>query len=86
MIALVNKMFFNIYRKLKGVSSRIAVCAPEFCTVYAVSKGKLSSIRPSNIETNGSIRDDSSETSCSTTSSSNYTFSSQIGICTLHKF
>ncbi|KAF5461826.1 hypothetical protein F2P56_017890 [Juglans regia] len=65
-------------RKLKGVSSRIAVCAPEFCTVYAVSKGKLSSIRPSSIETNGSIRDDSSETSCSTTNSSSYTFSSQI--------
>ncbi|XP_021686952.2 U-box domain-containing protein 35 isoform X2 [Hevea brasiliensis] len=65
-------------RKLKGndLSSRISTCTPNFCTVYAVSKGKLSSIRPSDLETNGSIRDDSSVTS-STNSSSSHTLSLQ---------
>ncbi|GMI76632.1 hypothetical protein like AT4G25160 [Hibiscus trionum] len=66
-------------RKLKknNMSSRISACTPSFCTVYAVSKGKLSSIRPADSEMNGSIRDDSSETSFSSKNSSGYTFSSQ---------
>ncbi|XP_022771551.1 U-box domain-containing protein 35 isoform X2 [Durio zibethinus] len=66
-------------RKLKknNLSSRISVCTPSFCTVYAVSKGKLASIRPSDLETNGSTKDDSSETSVSSKSASSYTFSSQ---------
>ncbi|KAG8652797.1 U-box domain-containing protein 35 isoform X3 [Manihot esculenta] len=65
-------------RKLKGndLSSRISTCTPKFCTVYAISKGKLKSIRPSDLETNGSTRDDSSVTS-STNSSSSQTLSSQ---------
>ncbi|XP_022771567.1 U-box domain-containing protein 35 isoform X4 [Durio zibethinus] len=68
-------------RKLKknNLSSRISVCTPSFCTVYAVSKGKLASIRPSDLETNGSTKDDSSETSVSSKSASSYTFSSQTG-------
>lgn len=63
-------------RKVKGqtLSSRISECTPSFCTVYAVSKGKLSSIRPSDSDTNRSIHDDSSDTSCST-NGSNYTSS-----------
>ncbi|XVF08510.1 hypothetical protein REPUB_Repub07fG0009300 [Reevesia pubescens] len=66
-------------RKLKNnnLSSRISVCTPSFCTVYAVSKGKLSSIRPSDLETNASTKDDSSETSFSSKSSLSYTFGSQ---------
>ncbi|XP_007038299.2 PREDICTED: U-box domain-containing protein 35 [Theobroma cacao] len=66
-------------RKLKknNLSSRISVCTPSFCTVYAVSKGQLSSIRPSDSETNVSTKDDSSETSVSCKSSSSYTFSSE---------
>ncbi|OMO94849.1 hypothetical protein CCACVL1_05766 [Corchorus capsularis] len=66
-------------RKLKknSLSSRISVCTPSFCTVYAVSKGKLSSIRPSDLETNGSSKDDCSEASFSSKSSTSYTSSSQ---------
>ncbi|KAF7824864.1 U-box domain-containing protein 35 isoform X1 [Senna tora] len=63
--------------KLKGVSAKISVCTPRFCTVYAVSKGKLSSLRSSDIEINGSLTEDNSETSGSTNSSSNYTSTSQ---------
>ncbi|XP_004499631.1 U-box domain-containing protein 35-like isoform X2 [Cicer arietinum] len=58
--------------KHKGMSAKISVCIPRFCTVYAVSKGKLS-IRPSDMEIDGSIIDDTSETSFSSSSSSNYT-------------
>ncbi|XVF11237.1 hypothetical protein REPUB_Repub08aG0009100 [Reevesia pubescens] len=66
-------------RKLRrnNLSSRISVCTPSFCTVYAVSKGKLSSIRPSDLETNASTKDDRSETSFSSKSPSSYNFSSQ---------
>lgn len=64
------------------MSSRISESTPSFCTVYAVSKGKLSSVRPSDSETTGSIRDDISETSCSTstTTSSSQASNSQTGI------
>ncbi|KAF5456243.1 hypothetical protein F2P56_025744 [Juglans regia] len=66
-------------RKLKGLASKISVRTPRFCTVYAISKGKLSSIRPSNIEMTRSLKDDSSEASYSTRSSSCYTSSSLTG-------
>ncbi|XP_050224602.1 U-box domain-containing protein 35-like isoform X2 [Mercurialis annua] len=62
-------------RKLK-LSSQISDCTPSFCTVYAVSKGKLTSVRPSDLETIGSMRDDTSVAS-STNSSSSCTSSSQ---------
>lgn len=68
----------NLFRrKVKGrqLSSRIAECAPSFCTVYAVSKGKLSSVRQSFSETNESLKDDSSDSS--TTQKSSYSRSSQ---------
>ncbi|KAA8533898.1 hypothetical protein F0562_031415 [Nyssa sinensis] len=66
-------------RKLRGrnLSSRISECTSSFCTVYAVSKGKLASVRPSDSRTNGSIKDDSSDTSFSTRNSSSYTSSSR---------
>ncbi|XP_065871716.1 U-box domain-containing protein 35-like [Euphorbia lathyris] len=66
-------------RKLRGntMSSRISACIPNFCTVYAVSKGKLLSIRPSDEETNGSINDDSSVSNSSICNSSSHTFSTQ---------
>ncbi|XP_062164279.1 U-box domain-containing protein 35-like [Alnus glutinosa] len=63
-------------RKREGLSSRISKCTSTFCAVYAVSKGKLSSMRPANKETNGSIKDDCSVTSYSTKSSSSNTSSS----------
>ncbi|KAL1559301.1 non-specific serine/threonine protein kinase [Salvia divinorum] len=53
----------SIFSRARTLSSNIAECCPPFCTVYAVSKGKLSSIRPADSETNQSFRDDSSDTS-----------------------
>ncbi|KAA8539769.1 hypothetical protein F0562_026461 [Nyssa sinensis] len=66
----------SIFSRGRNLSSSISESTPKFCTVYAVSKGKLSSVRPSDSETNRSIKDDSSDTSCSSNSSS-YTSSSQ---------
>ncbi|XP_047153096.1 U-box domain-containing protein 52-like [Vigna umbellata] len=62
--------------KQKGISMKISVSTPRFCTVYAISKGKLS-IRQSDMPIDGSIVDDASETSLSSSSSSNYTSTSQ---------
>ncbi|XP_061348922.1 U-box domain-containing protein 35-like [Gastrolobium bilobum] len=62
--------------KQKGMSAKISVSTPRFCTVYAVSKGKLS-IRPSDVQIDGSIIDDASETSFSSNSPSNYASTSQ---------
>ncbi|XP_022738516.1 LOW QUALITY PROTEIN: U-box domain-containing protein 35-like [Durio zibethinus] len=76
-IGTSSRGMFTRKLKKKKMSSRISVGTPSFCTVYAVSKGKLTSIRPSNSEINGSIKDDSSETSFSSKSSSSYSFSSQ---------
>ncbi|XP_047941146.1 U-box domain-containing protein 35 isoform X2 [Salvia hispanica] len=53
----------SIFSRARTLSSNIAERCPPFCTVYAVSKGKLSSMRPADSETNQSFRDDSSETS-----------------------
>ncbi|XP_041994968.1 U-box domain-containing protein 35-like isoform X1 [Salvia splendens] len=53
----------SIFSRARTLSSNIAERCPPFCTVYAVSKGKLSSIRPADSETNQSFRDDSSDTS-----------------------
>eukprot|EP00262_Sarcandra_glabra_P014275 TRINITY_DN413_c0_g1_i1.p1 TRINITY_DN413_c0_g1~~TRINITY_DN413_c0_g1_i1.p1 ORF type:complete len:830 (-),score=143.23 TRINITY_DN413_c0_g1_i1:275-2764(-) len=73
-------------RKFKGrsTSSRISGCIPSFCTVYIVSKGKLSSVRASDcciiskrdlssmhtstLETNKTTKDESDCTSPSTNS------------------
>lgn len=66
------------FSKHKGFSAKISVCIPRFCTVYAVSKGKLF-IRPSDMQIVGSIIDDTSETSFSSSSSSNYTSTTQTG-------
>ncbi|XP_023520539.1 U-box domain-containing protein 35-like isoform X1 [Cucurbita pepo subsp. pepo] len=59
-IGVSSQGFFS--RKLNGLSSRISALAPRHCTVYAISKGQLASIRPPNMETNVSI-DDASEAS-----------------------
>ncbi|PIN06760.1 Serine/threonine protein kinase [Handroanthus impetiginosus] len=67
----------RIFSRSRTMSSRISECCPTFCTVYAVSKGKLSSLRPSDSETNECCRDDSSDTSCSTDNSSSHIASSQ---------
>ncbi|XP_058721929.1 U-box domain-containing protein 35-like [Vicia villosa] len=67
----------GIFRsKHKGMSARISVCTPTFCTVYAVSKGKLS-IRQSDTQIDGSITDNMSEVSFSSSDSSNFTSTTQ---------
>ncbi|XAR71827.1 Non-specific serine/threonine protein kinase [Bertholletia excelsa] len=67
----------GMFSRGRNLSSKISECTPGFCTVYAVSKGKLSSLRPSDMEITGSIKDDSSETTSSTNNSSSYIPSSQ---------
>ncbi|PON51051.1 Mitogen-activated protein kinase kinase kinase [Parasponia andersonii] len=66
-------------RKPKGLSTKISARTPNFCTVYAVSKGKLSSIRPPNLETVRSVSDDNCDASSIITNSS-YASSSQTDI------
>ncbi|XP_057952289.1 U-box domain-containing protein 35-like isoform X2 [Malania oleifera] len=75
-------------RKCNGrsLSSRISECTPSFCTVYAVSKGKLSSVRQSKCETIGSIIDDSSDASFRSNSSSSCTSSSQTDLSSVASF
>ncbi|XP_027190597.1 U-box domain-containing protein 35-like isoform X3 [Cicer arietinum] len=58
------------------MSAKISVRTPRFCTVYAVSKGNLS-IRPSDMQIDETITDDTSEISFSSSSSSNYTSTTQ---------
>ncbi|CAK9135125.1 unnamed protein product [Ilex paraguariensis] len=67
----------SIFSRGQSLSSRISKCIPSFCSVYAVSKGKLSSVRPSDSETIGSIKDDYSDTSSLTNDPSSDTSSSQ---------
>ncbi|KAK6131825.1 hypothetical protein DH2020_034443 [Rehmannia glutinosa] len=67
----------SIFSRAQTLSSKISECCPPFCSVYAVSKGKLSSMRPSDSETNTSFGDDSSDTSSSTDNSSSLISSSQ---------
>ncbi|PIA61713.1 hypothetical protein AQUCO_00200004v1 [Aquilegia coerulea] len=69
---------FQWAMKSKDLSSKISECAPKFCTVYAIRKGKLSSVRPSHFETVGSVKSDSNDADTSTTNSSSNNFSSQI--------
>ncbi|XP_074379530.1 U-box domain-containing protein 35-like isoform X1 [Apium graveolens] len=67
----------SMFSRGRRLSSRISEGTPSFCTVYAVSRGKLSSVRPSDTETIKDVKDDMSDTSCSTSSSSGYSFSSR---------
>lgn len=50
--------------------SAISALMPNFCTVYVVSKGKLSCVRPSDSDGNATIRNDGSERTDSTSGSS----------------
>ncbi|KAI3800067.1 hypothetical protein L1987_35375 [Smallanthus sonchifolius] len=62
----------GIFSRGKNLSSKISESIPSFCTVYAISKGKLSSLRASDSETIASSKDDgnSSDSSSITNSSS----------------
>ncbi|KAK4837422.1 hypothetical protein QYF36_005281 [Acer negundo] len=76
-IGAMSQGMFTRKLKTNDLSSRISLRTPKFCTVYAVSEGKLSSIRPSHLDTNGSIKYDSSDTSFSNNSSSSCSSSSR---------
>ncbi|XP_059316097.1 U-box domain-containing protein 35-like [Lycium ferocissimum] len=67
----------GIFSRGRNLSASISEKAPTFCTVYAVSKGKLSSVRPSSTENDRSLIDDSSDTSSSSNNSTGHSFSSQ---------
>ncbi|KAK9144569.1 hypothetical protein Sjap_004472 [Stephania japonica] len=77
-------------RKLRGqrISSKISECTPTFCTVYVVSKGKLSSVRPYTSEADGSTKYESSDTISCTDSDFTYDTSSQTdqGSAALHSY
>ncbi|KAL4575986.1 hypothetical protein LXL04_012074 [Taraxacum kok-saghyz] len=60
----------GMFSRGKCLSSRISESVPSFCTVYAISKGKLLSLRASDSDTIGSSRDDNSSDSSSVTNSS----------------
>lgn len=59
------------------LSSVISNCIPRFCTVYAISKGKLSSIRPSESGKVEGTRESLTDISSSSCKSSSYNCSSQ---------
>ncbi|XP_016574725.2 LOW QUALITY PROTEIN: U-box domain-containing protein 35 [Capsicum annuum] len=67
----------GLFSRGRNLSASISDTAPTFCTVYAVSKGKLSSVRPSTTENNRFLVDDSSDTSSSSNNSTGHSFSSQ---------
>nr|GMC61869.1 U-box domain-containing protein 35-like [Ipomoea batatas] len=63
----------RMFSRRQTLSARISEGVPSFCTVYAISKGKLSSIRPSSSDRTGSVATvEDSETSCSTSISSGH--------------
>ncbi|KAK4351174.1 hypothetical protein RND71_030487 [Anisodus tanguticus] len=66
----------SIFSRGQNLSSKISDSTPSFCTIYAVSKGKLLSVRPSDSAINGSSSAEDSYTSCSITSSTGQSSSS----------
>lgn len=72
---MINKLVIGVssrpfFSRAQTLSSKISGGCPPFCTVYAVSKGKLSSLRPSDSKSIRSMRDDGSDASCFTRNSS----------------
>ncbi|KAH0902228.1 hypothetical protein HID58_041731, partial [Brassica napus] len=51
----------SFFSRRADMCSAISALVPNFCTVYVVSKGKLSCVRPSDSDGNATIRDDGSE-------------------------
>ncbi|XP_073305990.1 U-box domain-containing protein 35 isoform X1 [Primulina huaijiensis] len=72
---MINKLVIGVssrpfFSRAQTLSSKISGGCPSFCTVYAVSKGKLASLRPSDSKSIRSTRDDGSDASCFTRNSS----------------
>lgn len=69
----------NVFSRKIGstkISSRISSCIPSFCTVYVVSKGKLSSVRASMTEVDETTKEENYSSIASRSSSS---LSSSVG-------
>ncbi|XP_010438919.1 PREDICTED: U-box domain-containing protein 35-like [Camelina sativa] len=60
----------SFFSRKSDMCSAISALMPNFCTVYVVSKGKLSCVRPSDSDGNATIRDDGSERTDSSNGSS----------------
>ncbi|CAH8384713.1 unnamed protein product [Eruca vesicaria subsp. sativa] len=60
----------SFFSRKADMCSAISALVPNFCTVYVVSKGKLSCVRPSDSDGNATIRDDGSERTDSSNGSS----------------
>ncbi|KAF8051669.1 hypothetical protein N665_1684s0005 [Sinapis alba] len=60
----------SFFSRKADMCSAISALVPSFCTVYVVSKGKLSCVRPSDSDGNATIRDDGSERTDSSSGSS----------------
>ncbi|CAE6177965.1 unnamed protein product [Arabidopsis arenosa] len=60
----------SFFSRKADMCSAISALMPNFCTVYVVSKGKLSCVRPSDSDGNATIRDDGSERTNSSSGSS----------------
>ncbi|XP_076897307.1 U-box domain-containing protein 35-like isoform X2 [Bidens hawaiensis] len=67
----------GIFSRGKNLSSKISESIPSFCTVYAISKGKLSSLRASDSETIGSSKYDSNSSDSSSITNSSVATSSR---------
>ncbi|PWA88505.1 U-box domain-containing protein kinase family protein [Artemisia annua] len=62
----------GMFSRGRNLSSRISESIPSFCTVYAISKGKLSSLRASDSETIGSSKDDDNTSDSSSITNSSF--------------
>ncbi|KAK9078023.1 hypothetical protein SSX86_002080 [Deinandra increscens subsp. villosa] len=60
----------SMFSRGSNLSSKISESIPKFCTVYAISKGKLSSLRASGSEITGSSIGDSNRSDSSSMTSS----------------
>ncbi|KAG2244423.1 hypothetical protein Bca52824_093753 [Brassica carinata] len=70
----------SFFSRKADMCSAISALVPTFCTVYVVSKGKLSCVRPSDSDGNATIRDDGSERTDSSSGSSGPTSESTDGV------
>lgn len=68
-IIFTNESTFENSRRV-DLCSAISSLMPNFCTVYVVSKGKLSSVRAGYLDANATLTDDSSGKIDSSSSSS----------------
>ncbi|KAG7546248.1 UspA [Arabidopsis suecica] len=74
----------SFFSRKADMCSAISALMPNFCTVYVVSKGKLSCVRPSDSDGNATIRDDGSERTNSSSGSSGPTSDSSDVMSSAH--